>query len=76
MNQVRAILYFNKFKSLKNKYVIDTLKAKNYKILKVKLVKLSEDNYEVKVYVKSDLDIQITEIDSTYANQNFKETSL
>lgn len=75
MNQERAVLHFNKFKSLKNEYVTDTLKGQNYQIVKVRLVKLLDSEYSVKIMVRSDLNNEVKEIDSTYANQNFKETN-
>lgn len=76
MNQERAILHFNKFKSLKNEYVRDTLTGLNYKIVKVKLVKIDESDYLVKIFVESDLEKHVKEFDSVYANQNFKEIIL
>jgi len=72
MNQERAILHFNKFKSIKNEYVNDILKGLNYKIIKVKLVKNTESDYVVIISVQSDLDNSIKEIDSVYADHNFK----
>ncbi len=76
MNQERAILHFTKFKSLKNHYVTDSLKGFNYKIIKVKQVKNSADDYQVIVFVQSDIDNRVQEIDSIYANQNFREINL
>ncbi|MEA1878485.1 MAG: hypothetical protein U9N86_16710 [Bacteroidota bacterium] len=76
MNQERAILHFNKFKSLKNEYVRDMLTGLNYKIAKVKLIKISESDYKVKILVESDLEKHTKEIDSVYANNNFKEIIL
>lgn len=75
MNQERAILHFNKFKSLKNEYVTDTLKGQNYRIVKVKMIKLSDIDYAVKISIQSDIDNKVMEIDSVYANQNYKEIS-
>lgn len=72
MNQERAILHFNKFKSLRNAYVRDTLRGRTLKVVKVKLVKNTESDYEVRIFVESELDQKISEIDSAYAHANFK----
>ena len=72
MNQERAILHFNKFKALKNQYIQDTFKGSIYKILKVKLIKKDEADYKVNLFVESDMDQKVSEIDSIYAHTNFK----
>ncbi|MCK5821056.1 MAG: hypothetical protein KAH17_04185 [Bacteroidales bacterium] len=66
----------NKFKYLRNKYVKDTLSGLLFKIVKVKMVKISESDYAVKIHVESDLDKHMKEIDSVYATNNFKEINL
>ena len=75
MNQERAILHFNKFKSYKNEYLRDTFKGGIYKINKVKLVKQGESDYKVILFAKSDIDNKMHEIDSIYAHANFKPIS-
>ena len=72
MIQEQAILHFNKFKGFKNQYVRDTLKGITLKVLKVRLAKISEDDYEVKLLVISEVDNRSYEADSKYAHQNFK----
>ena len=53
-------------------YVRDTLKGSTFKITKVKLVKNTETDYEVKVLVESEVDNSSSEVDSNYAHNNFK----
>lgn len=73
MNQERAILHFNKFKSLKNAYVKDTLMGHTYLIVKVKLIKVNDSDYEVKIFTQSELAKETLEFDSNYAHLNFRE---
>lgn len=72
MNQERALLHFNKFKSLRDEYLRDTLQGLTYKLIKVRLIKNSETDYEVKLLVESEIDSVTSEIDSNYAHTNFK----
>lgn len=75
MNQERAVLHFNKFKSLKNEYLRDTMKGTTIKIIKVTMNKLSESDFEVKIMVESEIDQSTMEIDSNYAHSYFKTLS-
>ncbi|MBT3242090.1 MAG: hypothetical protein HN352_02995 [Bacteroidetes bacterium] len=73
MIQERALLHFNKFKTMKNEYLLDSMKGASLQILKVKLVKISEDDFSVKITVQSELDNQVYDIDSDYATNYLKE---
>ena len=73
MIQERALRHFNKFKTMKNEYLLDSMKGASLQILKVKLVKISEDDFSVKITVQSELDNQVYDIDSDYATNYLKE---
>jgi len=73
MIQEKAILHFNKFKAMKNLFVLDSMNGVTLQILKIKQIKVSDDDYEVKITVKSELDSSVYDIDSEYANNYIKE---
>ena len=75
MNQERAILHFNKFKAYKNEYLRDSFKGIVYKIVKVKLIKNNDSDYQVILFAKSDITNEMHEINSIYAHANFKPVS-
>ncbi len=76
MNQESAILQYNKYKFLKNEYVTDALTGLNYKIIKVRLVKISDSDFNVILHIKSDMNQSEKEVDSIYANHNFRVIKL
>ena len=73
MIQERAILHFNKFKAMKNLFVRDSMNGATLQVLKVKQIKLSDDDYSVLITVQSELDNSIYDINSDYASNFIKE---
>ncbi len=73
MNQEKAILHFNKFKNLRNARLKDTVSGTIYLVLKPRLEKISEDDYQVIVTVSNEMSGQEQEFQSDYANSFFKE---
>ncbi len=73
MIQERALLHYNKFKAIRHEFVKDTMKGMTLQIIKVKLIKGSNDDYNVIITVKSELDNSTYTVDSGYAQQHFKE---
>jgi len=73
MNQEKAILHFNKFKNLRNARMKDMANGTIYTILKSRLEKITESDYQVLIEATNDLTGQTREFQSDYANSFFKE---
>jgi len=76
MIEEKAILHFNKFKSLKDHYMKDLMTGQILLIEKVKMIRDENQDFTVKISVKNELTGHVQEFDSTYANMNFREVQL
>jgi len=73
MIQEKALLHYNKFKSLRKKFVRDSFNEQTLQILKVRLIKLDDEDYRVKVIVEKESGGSSFELDSIYANAYLQE---
>lgn len=73
MIEEKAILHYNKFKSLKDQFVRDTFSGHLFRVLKAKMVRDEHNDFKVSIQIRNEITGVESEVDSEYANFHFKE---
>ena len=73
MIEEKAILHYNKFKSLRDHFVRDTFTGQLFTVLKSRMIKDDQNDFKVLVQIRNEMTGVESEVDSEYANSHFKE---
>jgi len=73
MIEEKAILHYNKFKSLREHLVRDAVTGHLYRVLKARKIEETANDFKVMILIRNEITGAESEVDSEYANFNFKE---